>query len=82
MRILYCEKIVKKLFSKYWAETENDCMFKRKKNVDCHGLRPLLNNRHLAEHTSVLLCITFNAFSMFELYVQKLYICTSLLTEY
>ncbi len=43
------------LFSQYWEETEmqfsqNNSMFKRKKNVDRHGPRPLVNNHHLAEH--------------------------------
>ncbi len=41
------------IFGQYWPETEicffnKNRIYKRKKNVDCHGRRPLLNNRHLS----------------------------------
>jgi hypothetical protein len=54
-------------------------MLKRKKNVDRHGPRPLVNNPHLAEHS----CFSFSIVPLMHFpCLNYKYICTYFLTEY
>jgi hypothetical protein len=76
-----CSLFVKKLPSFFVYRPEKEIFyfnkkgkFKFQKDLDCHGLRPLLNDRHLAEPPPFLLNTTFKwSFLLFqELFATKI----------